>query len=521
MNLSEEVFPTGTVAEILTELKRRQSHEIHQYNPGDIPGWDQLSFHKSTDRYRLVFGGNQSGKSYSNAYEVACWLTGKHPHRIVPDPPVTVWVISAEYSTIHQGVYRHLINLIPPWEIEKFGPQVPQQPICSFIRLKNGSEVYFKTALGDARKKFQAAAVHLTSIDEEVDYRIWEELEVRSLATGGEYIISATLVESYEWIVELEKLAEESHEGYFITRLDTEFNPHLDKKRVKELKEKFDHETLEVRFKGKSRRSRGLIYNTWKSISDSTSEGHIIKDFPVPYEWPKWCAIDPGIQTFAVLWITIDPYDFAYGYREFYFHNAPLWEVAATIRAAEGYQLNQQLTEKFAHYVWENPEGNPVEHIVMRVIDDKVGSRLITGDEGVLSQLYEIYGISCIPAIKSVRPGIETCRKWLEPVLHPKTNILTPRFRIFESCENFIKERLKYRIRDDKRVKKDANDPIDQPIKRADHLMDCWRYIAMTNPKYKDRQLIQAFQEGPKWNHDRHKREKETAYADDILGTEY
>jgi len=516
MNNLDNAVINGNFAEIISELKRRQEHEINKYTPGDTPEWNQKSFHESTARYRLVFGGNQSGKSYSNAYEVACWLTGNHPYRMVPKPPVTVWVISAEYSTIHQGVYRHLVNLIPYWEIEKFGPTVPQQPISSYIRLKNGSEVYFKTALGDSRKKFQAAAVHLTSIDEEVDYSIWEELEVRSLATGGEYIISATLVESYEWIVKLEELADKKKEGYFIVRLNTEDNPHLDKKRVAELKEKFDEETLEVRFKGKSRRSRGLIYNTWdKNI-------HEIDPFPIPYKWPKWCAIDPGIQTFAALWVTVDPDDFIYAYRELYYHNVPLWEVAAALRTSEGFKLNKQLTEKFGHYVWENPDSNVVEHMVLRIIDDKRGARLITGDEGVLDQLYSLYGISCVPAEKAVRPGIELCRKWLEQIPHPRTGILTPKFRVFKSCENFIDERAKYRIRT-KATKKESNDPIDQPIKKKDHLMDCWRYIAMTNPRYEDRKLITAFAKDyvSFYDRNRRRRRKDTEeFIDEYLGTE-
>ena len=111
-SLEPSALPAEAI-EILNELSRRDAHEINQYIPGNTPNWNQLSFHESTDRYRLVFGGNQSGKSYSNAYEVACWLRGNHPYRSTPEPPVTAWVISAEYSTIHQGVYRHLVNLIP------------------------------------------------------------------------------------------------------------------------------------------------------------------------------------------------------------------------------------------------------------------------------------------------------------------------------------------------------------------------------------------------------------------------
>ena len=115
--------------DLIQEFKKRQSHAHNQYVPGNAPGWDQLSFHKSEDRYRMVFGGNQSGKSYTAAYEIACWLRGRHPHRRIPDPPTQVWCISAEYATLEEGVYRHLLgageeSLLPPWEIKNIGSKV-------------------------------------------------------------------------------------------------------------------------------------------------------------------------------------------------------------------------------------------------------------------------------------------------------------------------------------------------------------------------------------------------------------
>ena len=36
--------------------------------------------------------------------------------------------------------------------------------------------------------------------------------------------------------------------------------------------------------------------------------------------------------------------------------------------------------------------------MVESIIDDKIGSRLVTGDEGVMGQLYSRYGINTTPA---------------------------------------------------------------------------------------------------------------------------
>lgn len=467
--------------EVIAEVRRRQKHPHNQYIPGDIDGWDQLSFHRSPARYRMVFGGNQSGKSYTAAYEISCWLRGQHPHRAIPSGPIQVWSISAEYSTLEEGVYRHLVgsgeeNLLPSWEIKTFGPKIPQTNMASFILLKNGSLIRFKSAKGDSRTKFQAAAVDLISIDEEIDRSGWDELQMRTLKTGGNFIISATLVESYDWIVDLEKRAEEGEHGYFLTRLHTEKNPYLDKETVQRMRNVLSEEELEIRYLGRSRRTTGLVY---KDFQDS----NIVDDFTIPYDWPRWQALDPGIRTFAGLWLTISPPQAGkckvYIYREMYEHNMPLYEVAMVIKTSEGYKLDRELSEKFEHFVWEERDEGmsadiPSEHLIERFIDDKRHSRLITGEEGVLEQLYTRYGISTTPANKDKRPGIEDVRYWLTNGLH-----------VFRSCENFIREIRRYRIRP-LANKRNANDTIDEPVKSHDHLMDCIRYLAIEGLTFKD-----------------------------------
>jgi len=461
--------------EIVNELKRRQAHAHTRYQPGSIPGWDQLSFHKSLSRYRMVFGGNQSGKSYTAAYEVSCWLRGRHPYRSIPAGPTQVWCISAEYSTLEEGVYRHLLgegddSLLPPWEIESIGPKVPQQNLPSYILMKNKSLVRFKSAKGDARQKFQAAAVGLISIDEEIDRSGWDELQMRTLKTGGNFIISATLVESYDWIVDLEKEAEGPDPDYFLTRLHTEENPYLDKPTVAKMKGILSDEEREIRYMGRSRRSTGLVY---KDFNDN----NIVKPFDIPYDWPRWQALDPGIRTFAGLWITVSPKNETFIYREMYEHNVPLYEIATIIKTLEGFRLNKELSEQFEHFVWEARDesidsSRDPEYMVERFIDDKRSSRLITGDEGVLEQLNSRYGIATTPADKDKRPGIEDVRYWLNHGL-----------KVFDTCENFIREIRRYRIRPPE-TKKNSNEPIDEPIKKDDHLMDCIRYLAREQLKF-------------------------------------
>jgi hypothetical protein len=476
----------------LSELKRRSEHASRTYIPTELDGHHQKSFHESTARYRLVTGGNQSGKSHCAAYEIACWATQNHKYRSVPAGDIDIWVISAEYITIRTGIYRHLLNLIPDWDILEKGPNVPGHSLPSFlkIRRKDGSkaQITFMSSKGEARQKFQAAAIHLISIDEEIAEIIWEELEARTLVTGGEFIISATLVESYDWVLSLEHRAELGDDNVFLTRLRTDRNPYVDQTRLRELMGKWSKETQEYRIYGKSRRSTGLVYNTWDP------DKHVIKPFKIPDNWPRWCAIDPGFRTCAVLWVTVSEPDWdswkkphIIAYRELYAQNEALYEIARTIKELEGWILDKELSLELGHFVWERPtggagrNGREPEVMINRVIDPSSIRKSEAGDDSVITQLHQRYGLACNLADNSKTTGIEACRFALEEIEDG-----LPQFMVFSNLENFLDERRTYRLRV-RPQKKDQNEPIDEPVKARDHLMDCWRYLMMEYPRWEDR----------------------------------
>lgn len=498
---------TSYILDAIEELKRREEHPFNQYIPGDSPDWNQKAFHASEATYRLLFGGNRSGKSQAAAYEVACWLLGKSLYRKIPEAPNRVWCISVEYSTLYEGIYRHLRKLIPDWETLKKGPVLPGTRLPSYVELKNGSDVIFKSSKGgeEAREKFQAADIDLISIDEEVPGDIVEELLLRTLDRGGSFIISATLVESYEWIIDLETLAINGDPDHFLVRLNTEANPYLDAVTVAKIKAKLSREELEVRYYGKSRRSKGLVYAAFNSSI------HCVEPFRIPWDWPRWRSFDPGIRTAAALWVAVGPDEKAYAYRELYLHNVPLYEIAIQIKECERWKLNKELSLEYKQFIWEETDDS--EHMVESFIDDKRGSRLITGEEGVIDQLNTRYGLSCTPADKAKVPGIEDCRYWLENGFH-----------VFNTLTNFLWEIKRYRIRN-KKTRKDQNEPIDEPVKKDDHLMDNWRYIARSQPRWKDRCLMANLQRREALamtakDIGRHIR-KERVYEHEFLGSEW
>jgi hypothetical protein len=134
--------------------------------------------------------------------------------------------------------------------------------------------------------------------------------------------------------------------------------------------------------------------------------------------------------------------------------------------------LDQELTTAFKHYVFKDTDN--AEKIYFRLIDPKSRARSEAGETSIIDQLYSRYGLVCAVADNAVRPGIEDCRHWLENG-----------FKIFDSLVNFQEERRTYRVRP-RHKKLNANDPIEEPIRTKNHLMDCWRYIARTKPNYQE-----------------------------------
>ena len=494
--------------QVLEEFQNRQLHVINTYIPSDKEGHNQLSYHNSKAVCRLLFGGNQSGKSHAAAYDCAVNARGENPFISIKDKKrdYVIWVISAEYLTIKNGIYRHLRDIIPNWDIVKEGPRIPGHNLPSFIEIKRKSgyitTISFMSAKGDsgARSKFQAAAVDYFYIDEEISEDIWEELQVRTLATGGSFSISATLVESFDWLLKLEKDAEDEDKNVFLTRLNTELNPYLDKATVERLKKTFSKETLEYRYYGKARAAMGLIY------SNFDKHKHLVRPFKIPYDWPRWCAIDPGIRTCAALWIAVNPDNIAYAYRELYAHNEPLWVVAKEIKQLEGWKLNKELSKSFSHYVWEETDSS--ETMVSRLIDPKSRARSEAGEASILDQLSSRYGLICTPADNAVRPGLEDCRYWLEDGMF-----------FFNNLNNFVDEIKSYRYRPIN-ARRDQNAPIEDPIRRSNHLMDCWRYIARDKPDFKYSTLAEHNQYMSTVERIERKR-KEHEYCHDELGSEW
>ncbi len=463
-----------------TELFRRSNQPLTRYIPCPKAERNQLSFHQNKAMFRIGTGGNQSGKSIMGAAEISWWLRGDHPYIDTPPQGARVFCVSASYRTIQEGIWRHLkpkeaddnfgTGFLTNEDITRMGPRIPGWDIPSFleVRNKNGfiSRIDFISAEGgeSARKRLQSAAVHLFAIDEEIETYLWEEILMRILVLSGKVIVTATMVRSEEWLVELERRSIEGDPETFLVRLDTDANEHINRETLENVFSFLSPEEQEIRRRGRSRASHGLVYSEF-------SRANITPKFKIPDEWPKFCALDPGFRTFAGLWIAINPEtQRAFAYREMYLKDTNLQEAVYFVKRSEGWPIEVENNQ-----VIDLP-GKPHEPMQFRLIDPSAFRHFTSGEVGIGITLAAKHNMPCLPSQNAVEAGIESVRYWITHLLIDGE----PAFKVFDTLTNFLGERRSYKFIKNTAIKLGgSHDRPDKPLKRRDHLMDTWRYLAL------------------------------------------
>lgn len=497
------------LANLLAERLRRENLSLNKYKPDTAPDRNQLSFHQSRSRYRVAFGGNQSGKSVVTAYEAAAWATNKHRWLAVRGPK-EIYIIAPEYRILYIGIYRHLrpdssdkkdMKFLARELIKSMGPRIPGAPvpIPSYIEVycdydgegravadlppgtpRPFSTIWFISADGgeEARKKIQAAAIDLAIVDEEVEESIWEELQMRFLAKDGRCCISCTLVRSEEWLLTLEERAERGDPIVFMTRLNTETSTHLAAAAKEEILGSLSDEMRDVRILGRSRRQHGLIF----PVFDSEHVYDHSKTFPngIPSVFRKVVANDPGFRVHAALWCAVDDATKTlYFYREMYQKSATLFDTCEYMADVEGYRLTKTEQDDQYTYFARVPKEvfgpcSPAENIDERLIDPAQLRNLEDGRISIASQMIAFFDTPVIPANNDVQSGIEAIQLLLR--VNPLTN--KPHIQISSTLANFFSERRRYRMRTDG-SSRNSHSTKTEPLRKNNHLMDCWRYICI------------------------------------------
>lgn len=477
--LAEDPSAAPVILPILEEFERRKAHPSNLYQPDSNPRRNQLSFHQSPAPVRLVLGGTNSGKSMAVAQELKWWLCEDHPYLETPKAP-QIYVVSIEYLTLEQGIWRHLRELLPEWEIEQQGQNVSDRLLPAWVKMKKGGMVWFISgeAPEEARRKIQAAQLHLMVYDEEVSELLWHEGSSRRLRQGGKAIISACPIRGEPWITELENLALTGSKMVDFWRFDTRRAVeagHCSKRVFEEMEATLSEDQKEARLYGRSTASSGLVYPEFKGKDDDGQDWHIVDPFKIPQDWTRYCAIDPGINTFAVLWAAVAPNERVYFYDLIYAHRKLAQVVGDMIYAHEGYKFHGETR----HWI----PTDETQDIQVRWVDPSAFRSAETGGDGVadiLARPPETGGadLELVPAFNSVLSGIELVKQGFLPMLDGK-----PRFQFFRTLTELFSEIRKLRW-EKASSNPNASERGARPIKKDDHLMDDLRYLASGGLNY-------------------------------------
>ena len=219
--------------------------------------------------------------------------------------------------------------------------------------------------------------------------------------------------------------------------------PHISPEQAALLWNASSEEERDARSRGIPFLGAGNIYNMPKSKLG-------VERFPIPDDWLRCYAMDPGWKATALLYFTQDPETSIYYVYEEY--------KKGKLEPHQHKKRFETIDPKAYHGVIDAAANTPNQ------IDGKI-----------VLKSYRALGLSLTPAARSLEGGI----------LHVKGLINTGQMFVFDDLTQFWKEYGTYR--------RDMNGLV--PRGQNDHLMDCWRYFALSGTRLLKRRDVDEKQE--------------------------
>jgi phage terminase large subunit-like protein len=411
-----------------------------------------------------IMGGNRSGKTFGNCYQIACHMTGWYPswwHGRRFSRPVTVWAAGEDGKSVRDSLQETYLGpvgsfgtgLIPYDKLERYATRSGiADAIDSFtVKHINGglSRLVFKS-YDQKREAFQAAKVDIIQLDEEPPIAIYTEALTRTLSTNpsepnGLVIAGFTPLKGLSAVVLSFLPGGDRKEGEvtgpegnlktdkYVTFCAWEDAPHLSDDSKAKLIASYQPHERDARTKGVPALGSGAIY--------PIPEEEIICDpIQIPNWWPRAYGMDVGWNRTAVIWGAMDPEaDILYLIDEHYRGQAEPAIHAAAIKARG---------------LWINGVIDPAAH----------GRSQRDGES--LAGIYKELGLTNLIAADNKVTGPEggIYEVWMR--------LSTGRLRVFKTLQNW---RAEYRI-----YRRDEKGKI---VKENDHLLDATRYLCMSGVK--------------------------------------
>lgn len=278
--------------------KRRAENRLANYRPYT----KQAQFHElgATKRERLLRAGNQLGKTFSGAAEMAYHLTGEYPEGWKGrrwDRPIVAWAGGKDGVSVRDSLVRLLVG--PRGEVGTgFIPKrcIIGDPTASRnapdsvdnvqVRHVSGetSHLTFKTYL-QGREQWQAASLDLVWLDEEPSLEIYTEALSRTNATGGMLYMTFTPLLGMSNVVR--RFLTEQSPDRSDTNLTIDDAEHIPAAERQKIIDSYPAHEREARTMGIPALGSGRIFPVAESMIT-------VEAFPIPEHWPVIGGIDFG-----------------------------------------------------------------------------------------------------------------------------------------------------------------------------------------------------------------------------------
>lgn len=283
----EETF--RTFSDGLKESVRRPT--VYAY----VPHPKQLQFHTATEQSRLYLGGNRGGKTTGGVVEDIYWLTGEHPYRKTPPPPVRGRCVVVDFlEGLDKIVLPEFTKWLPPSKLKNGSWEDSYAKQSRTLTLDNGSFIEFMSYEQDV-EKFAGTSRHFTHYDEEPPKSIFNECNARLIDTGGSWWITMTPLQGmasfiYDTIFLPGQLP---NSGIAIIQVEMTDNPYISPIEAERFLSNIDPEERAAREKGEFVQIGGLAFKSFKP------DIHIIpheKFKLAPLDWEQHRSMDHGLN---------------------------------------------------------------------------------------------------------------------------------------------------------------------------------------------------------------------------------
>lgn len=447
----------ATVASGLSQGARKPN--IFGYVPHD----KQVMFHSSPKKGRQYVGGNRSGKTTGGIAEDIYWLTGTHPYRTTPEPPVIGRICTVDFKNgVDKIILPNLRQWLPTSYLKNGSWEDSYHSAKHLLTLENGSELEIMSYEQDL-DKFAGVPRHFIHFDEEPPKNIFGECKARLVDYRGSYWLTMTPVDGMTWTYD--EIFEPGLEGdplIDVIVVDMMDNPHIDQDEIADFLSGLDAEERIIRGKGKYIAIGGLVFKYFNS------EEHIIDPvIPRGSNWTYYESLDHGFNNpTAWLWHAVHTNGTVVTFDEHYKSEMTVEQHAKLVLTKENI-----LREKYGISPY------------LRIADPAIKQRSAVTGYSIQIE-YSLQGLDlALGGLRSVDAGLNRMNTYLQ----------NNKWFITSNCTNLLKEMRKYKRKTFMSAKMtERNNKQEDPMKKDDHAIDSSRYFFSFMPELAPLQPGQA-----------------------------